>query len=100
MFDDKVMCGIVGTVISATGTAISATEIQAIVSTIVTVLGFILGVVLPLVLKLIAKIKKAKEDGVITPEELEDIANTTKEGIEEIKESLPGKEESDKNQKE
>ena len=97
--DNRILTGIIGTIISAVGTSMSANEIQAIVSTIVTVLGFLLGVVLPLVLKLVAKIKKAKEDGVITPDELEDIANTAKEGVKEINESLPkGEEVSEKSE--
>lgn len=91
MFDDKTICGIVGTVISATGASLSVNEVQAIVSIVVTVLGFLLGVVLPWVLKIVAKVKKAKEDGKVTAEELEDIADTAKEAADDIKENLPKK---------
>lgn len=91
MFDDKTICGVVGTVISATGASLSVNEIQAIVSIVVTVLGFLLGVVLPWILKIVAKIKKAKEDGKVTAEELEDIADTAKEAADDIKENLPKK---------
>ena len=81
--DDKIMCGIVGTAVGTAGAGMSVTEIQAIVSIIVTVLGFIISVLIPLCIKLYHKIKDAKEDGVITKEELDDIASTGKEIINE-----------------
>lgn len=81
--DDKIACGIIGTAVGAAGAGMSVTEIQAIVSIIVTVLGFIISVLIPLCIKLYHKIKDAKEDGVITKEELDDIASTGKEIIDE-----------------
>lgn len=81
--DDKMMLGIIGTAVSATGAGLSVTEIQAIVSIIVTVLGFVISVLVPLIIKIVKKIKTAKEDGVITKEEMEDIASTGKEIIDE-----------------
>ena len=77
--DDKMLFGVVGTAVSATGAGLSVTEIQAIVSIVVTVLGFIISVFVPLCIKLYQKIKKAKEDGKITKEELDDIVETGKE---------------------
>lgn len=79
--------GIAGTATSATGAALSVTEVQAIVSIIVTVAGFIIGVLIPAGINIYNKIKKAKEDGKITPEEAKDIANTVKEEGEKIIES-------------
>lgn len=81
--DDKMMLGIIGTAVSATGAGLSVTEIQAIVSIIVTILGFVISVLIPLIIKIVKKIKAAKEDGVITKEEMEDIASTGKEIIDE-----------------
>ena len=80
---DKIVYGITGTTISAIGVSISVTELQAIVSIIITVAGFLISVFIPLVIKLINKIRKAKEDGIITKEELEDIANTGKEIVQQ-----------------
>lgn len=80
---DKIVYGITGTTISAIGVSISVTELQAIVSIIITVAGFLISVFIPLVIKLINKIRKAKEDGVITKEELEDIVNTGKEIVQQ-----------------
>lgn len=84
-FEDKISCGIAGTILSATGAGISVTEIQAIVSIVFTILGFVIGVIMPTCLKIYNKYKEAKKDGVITEEEKKDLINSAKEGIEEIK---------------
>lgn len=76
--DDKMMCGIAGTVVGATGAGLSVTELQAIISIVITVSGFIISVLVPLIIKLVKKIKAAKEDGVITEEEKEDIKKEIK----------------------
>lgn len=84
MKTENIVCTIVGTSLGITGTGLSVTELQAIVSIVCTILGFLIAVVLPYIIKLIKKIKKAKEDGVITKEEKEDIINTTVEGGKEV----------------
>lgn len=76
---DRTICGLLGTLISATGASLSVTELQAIISITVTIIGFIVSVLVPLVVKLINKIKAAKQDGVITPEEAKDIVDTSVE---------------------
>ena len=92
--------GLAGTALSAIGASISVTELQAIISIIVTVAGFILGVVLPWIIKIIKKIREAKEDGVITDEEKEEILNVIGEAGKEIKEGAESlkKEVSDKSE--
>lgn len=95
--DDKIMCGIIGTAVSATGAGLSVSELQAIVSIIVTVVGFVISVLVPLIIKLVHKIKAAREDGKITKDELEDIASTGKEIIDKTGSLIEQiKEESDK----
>lgn len=96
--DDKIVCGLVGTAVGAAGAGMSVTEIQAIVSIIVTVLGFIISVLIPLCIKLYHKIKDAKADGKITKEELDDIASTAKEIVDESSKLID--EVSDKNKSE
>lgn len=86
---ETTLMGIAGTALSAIGASISVTELQAIISIIVTVAGFILGVVLPWVIKIVKKIRDAKEDGVITEEEKDDIINTIGEAGKDITEHLP-----------
>ena len=83
MQEDKIMIGIFGTSISALGAGLSVTELQAIISIIVTVLGFVISVLIPLIIKIVNKVKDAKADGVITKEEVEDIASTAKEIVDE-----------------
>lgn len=77
--DDKIICGIFGTAIGAVGTGLSISEVQGIISIIITISGFLISVVVPLVIKLVNKVKKAKEDGVVTKEEMDDILETGKE---------------------
>lgn len=81
--DDRMVYGVIGTAVGATGAGMSVTDVQAIISIIVTVLGFVISVLIPLCIKLYHKIKDAKEDGVITKEEVDDIASTTKEIVDE-----------------
>ena len=86
--NDKMMMGIIGTVVSAAGAGLSVTEVQAIISIIVTIAGFIISVLIPLIIKLVKKIKAAKEDGKITKEEADDIASTVKEIVDESSKAI------------
>lgn len=95
--EDKIVYGVLGTAISATGAGLSITELQAIISMIITVLGFIISVIVPLVIKLVNKVKKAREDGKIDKDEMKDIISTGKEIIDETGSLIEKiKEESDK----
>lgn len=79
MMDNRIIAGLCGTAVSATGASLSVGELQSIISIIITVLGFIISVLIPLGIKLYNKIKQAKADGVITKEEVKDIIDTTAE---------------------
>ena len=83
--EDNIMVGILGTSVSAVGVGLSVNELQAIISIVVTIAGFIISVLIPLCVKLYNKIKSAKEDGKIDKEEMEDIASTGKEILDETK---------------
>ena len=83
--EDNIMVGLLGTSVSAVGVGLSVNELQAIISIIVTIAGFIISVLIPLCVKLYNKIKSAKEDGKIDKEEMEDIASTGKEILDETK---------------
>lgn len=82
------LLGLIGTGVGAVGTSLSVTEVQAIVSIIVTVLGFLISVVIPYAVKIILKIKKAKQDGVITQEEIDDITSDLQEGAKKTEEFI------------
>lgn len=95
--DDKIMYGLIGTAVSATGAGMSVTELQAIISIIVTVAGFIISVLVPLIIKFIKWYKKAKEDGKIDKKEMEELEQIVSQGSKEIKDGVESiKEESDK----
>ena len=100
MFDNRVIAGLCGTAVSATGASLSVGEIQSIVSILITILGFVISVLIPLGVRLIKKLKEAKKDGVITKEEIIDIASTGKEIIDKteslIKDISENKKEGDK----
>ena len=97
-YEDKLMCGLVGTAVSAAGASLAISDVQTIISIVITVLGFIISVVVPFIMKIVSKIKEAKKDGHITEEEAKDIMNTV---IEDGKDVLDqAKELTDKNKKE
>ena len=81
MNNDRIIAGLCGTAISATGASLSIGELQQIISIAITILGFVISVLIPLGVKLYKKIKAAKADGKITKEEAIDIAETGKEII-------------------
>lgn len=100
LFDNRIIAGLCGTAVSATGASLSVGEIQSIVSIIITVLGFLISVFIPLCVKLVKKIIEAKKDNVITKEEIIDIVDTGKEIVDKteslIKEVSENKSEGDK----
>lgn len=80
-----------GNTLSAIGvvTAVeSAQLISIIITSVISVLGFIISVVIPQTVKLINKIKKAKEDGKITDEEIDDICKDAKDLIDDIEDEI------------
>ena len=76
MMDNRIIAGLCGTALSATGASLSISELQSIISIAITILGFVISVLIPLGVKLYKKIKEAKSDGKITKEEIVDIAKT------------------------
>ena len=89
MTNDNSIVGLIGTAVSAAGMAISATDVQAVISAVVTVLGFIFGVVIPWILKLVSKVREAKKDGHISSEEADDLISTMEQASKDISENLP-----------
>lgn len=87
--DDKIITGgTVGAILSVAGTGLSATEAQQIVSMACTVLGLLITIVTAVFIPIWKEIRAAKKDGKITPEEMEDIANTAKDGVDKIKDAV------------
>lgn len=93
----KLFGGVAGTMISSVGITIA--EINEWVSLICSLIGIIITITTCIVLPLIAKIKKAAEDGKITGDEIEDINNTLKQGVEETNKVLDNKAKKEKKRK-
>lgn len=93
----KLFGGFAGTMISSAGITIS--DINEWVSLICSLIGIIITITTCIVLPLIAKIKKAAEDGKITGDEIEDINNTLKQGVEETNKVLDNKAKKEKKRK-
>lgn len=97
MVDDKVLTGgAVGTVLSLAGTGLSVTDLQQIISIICTIIGLLITIITAVIIPVWKAIRDAKKDGKITPEELEDITKTAKDGIDKIEDELKNNEEDHK----
>lgn len=81
--------GVIGTSLSAIGTATQTQEILQIVSLIITILG---GIISFIVIPILNWYRKAKEDGKITIDEIQEGAKTIEDGIEKLDDKVNGKE--------
>lgn len=72
-----------GTALSALGLFLSVTELQAMFSLIATILGIVL-IIINLAFTIRDKVIKAKKDGKITEDEINDMAHDVKDAIENI----------------
>lgn len=78
----SVIGALTGSIISFIGLNYSITELDSIISIICSVTGLILAVVsfaAPRIIRLVKKIRKAKEDGVITNDELDEMGQDVSE---------------------
>ena len=78
----ELLAGLLGTVLSSAGAMADVNEVLTIVSTIITILG---GIMTLIVIPLVTWYKRAKEDGKITKEELQEGIDIVKDGVEELK---------------
>lgn len=74
--------GLTGSLISLTG--INMGEIESIVSIVCGIVGLLITIMGVIVIPVWKKIRDAKKDGKIEPEEVEDIVNTLKNGMDKI----------------
>ena len=80
--------GVGGIMISALGTGIQTNELLQTISLILTIIGTIITIVMAL----LSWWNRAKKDGKITKEELEDALEIVKEGADELKDLNKDKE--------
>lgn len=77
------LCGaIIGNVVATAGWL---QDMENIVSIVCCILGLLITLVTCVIVPVWHKIKEAKSDGKITPDELQEITDTLKEGIDKIK---------------
>ena len=81
--------GLLGTSLSAVGTAIQTQEVLQIISLIITIVG---GIISLIVIPILNWYKNAKKDGKITVDEIIDGANTLKDGVNALDDKINGKE--------
>ena len=84
--------GIIGTSVSATGTALQTNEVLQTISLIITILGGVITIVFAL----LGWYQKAKADGKIDKDEIKEAVDIIKEGTEDIKDALDDKKKGDK----
>lgn len=77
--------GICGTLISSAGLL---ADIESIISIVCAVVGLVITIVTCVVIPVWKKVRDAKKDGAIDPDEAEDIANTMKDGIDRINDDI------------
>ena len=82
MEDFKRIGALLGNVLSVGGWL---ADLENIVSIVCCVAGFMITFVTCVVVPVWKKIRKAKEDGELSPDELNEIAGTLQDGIEHIK---------------
>ena len=88
MKDLKLLGGLFGTTLSASSVALSTDELDHIVSIVCAVIGVIIVLITSVIIPLIQWRKKAKADGVITKEELEEAGKIISNGVEDVKNAV------------
>lgn len=91
MKDFKLIGGIFGTSLSASSVALSSAELDHIVSIVCAVIGVIIVIITSIIIPLVQWHKKAKADGKITKEELEEAGKIISNGVEDVKDTLDKK---------
>ena len=85
--------GIIGTLLSAVGTATQTNELLQTISLVITILGGFISLIL---IPLLTWYKKAKEDGKISKEEIDEAIDIAEDGLHHIIKETKEKED-DKN---
>lgn len=89
---NELIGGGIGTLLSATGTAIQPNEVLQTISLIITIIGGLITIIFAV----ITWYKNAKKDGKIDKEEVKELIDIVQDGTENIKEALDDKKKGDK----
>ena len=83
MNNTEKLCGaLIGNVVTTAGWL---QDMENIVSIVCCILGFLITLITCVIVPVWKKILDAKKDGKITPDELQEITDTLKDGIDDIK---------------
>lgn len=80
--------GVIGTSLSAVGTALQVNEVLQTISLVITILGGLVSLVL---IPLLNWYRNAKKDGKIDVDEVKDAAKIVEDGTKQIKSQIEGK---------
>lgn len=79
---DKLFGALIGNVVATVGWL---QDMENIISIVCCIVGLVITIITCVIVPVWKKIAEAKKDGKITPDELEEIADTLQEGIDKIK---------------
>lgn len=79
---EKLLGALIGNVVSTAGWL---QDMENIVSIVCCIAGLIITLITCVIVPVWKKIADAKKDGVLTPDELDEIANTLQDGLDQIK---------------
>ena len=88
----ELILGVIGSTLSATGTALQPQEVLQIISLVITIIGAIISMI---VIPLLTWFQKAKKDGKITIDEVKEGVETLHEGMKGVKHVLDDKKKGD-----
>ena len=79
---EKLLGALIGNVVSTAGWL---QDMENIVSIVCCIAGLIITLITCVIVPVWKKIAEAKKDGVLTPDELDEIADTLQDGLDQIK---------------
>ena len=83
----KFVGGVVGSCVSFMGASINADEISTIISIVCAIVGLLWTIVITGIIPFIKSLNKAKQDGKITAEEIDELQEIAKNVTEEVSKS-------------
>ena len=82
--DSNVFGGLIGTSICGIAITTATTQLQEVVSIVCTIIGLLITIITTIVIPVVKKYINAKKDGKVTIDEVEDIVDTLKDGIDKV----------------
>ena len=87
MDNGKLIGSIVGNIVSFTGLGLSVENVNNVVGMITSIIGLLITII-SVAFAIYEKVKKAKADGNLTHDEIKEISDTVKDGVDKISEQV------------